>query len=67
MLKDDSVWPKALGALPTTFHELLEIAGPEFAGSGQSKADVAESKPNISADSIGEDPANPPPLTHTIQ
>ncbi len=31
MLKDDALWPKALGVLPNTLQELLELAGPEFA------------------------------------
>lgn len=30
MLKNDSLWPKALGPLPNTLQELLELAGPEF-------------------------------------
>jgi hypothetical protein len=30
MLKDDALWPKALGVLPNTLQELLELAGPEF-------------------------------------
>jgi len=32
MLKNDSLWPKALGPLPNTLQELLELAGPEFLG-----------------------------------
>jgi len=32
MLKNDSLWPKALGPLPNTIEELLELAGPEFFG-----------------------------------
>jgi len=31
MLKDDTLWPKALGALPNTLQEFLELAGPELA------------------------------------
>jgi hypothetical protein len=30
MLKNDSLWPKALGPLPNTLQELLELAGPDF-------------------------------------
>jgi hypothetical protein len=30
-LKDDTLWPKALGALPNTLQEFLELAGPELA------------------------------------
>jgi hypothetical protein len=66
MLKDDSLWPKALGALPNTIQELLELAGPEFSGvaavTQSMKLDVVEEcKPKPSVELMEEDPTNPPP------
>lgn len=73
MLKDDSLWPKALGPLPGTFHELLELAGPEFvegAVQSMSKSEVVESNPKASLVEVleEEEPASPPPsATHIIE
>ncbi|CAK9262326.1 unnamed protein product, partial [Sphagnum jensenii] len=59
MLKDDSLWPKALGALPNTLQELQELAGPEIAGQGQCKSDILESEPKVSTELVEKDRANP--------
>jgi hypothetical protein len=59
MLKDDSLWPKALGALPNTLQELQELAGPEIAGQGQCKSDIVESEPKVSMELVEKDRANP--------
>ncbi|KAH9532568.1 hypothetical protein CY35_18G004700 [Sphagnum magellanicum] len=73
MLKDDSLWPKALGPLPGTFQELLELAGPEFvegAVQSMSKSEVVESNPKASFVEVleEEEPASPPPsATHIIE
>jgi hypothetical protein len=66
MLKDDSLWPKALGALPNPIEELLQLAGPEFSGvaavAQSMKLDVVEEcKPKPSVELMEEDPTNPPP------
>ncbi|CAK9265694.1 unnamed protein product [Sphagnum jensenii] len=71
MLKDDSLWPKALGPLPGTFHELLELAGPEFvegAVQSMSKSEVVESNPKASLVEVleEEEPASPPPSATQI-
>ncbi|CAM6015549.1 unnamed protein product [Sphagnum balticum] len=66
MLKDDSLWPKALGPLPGTFQELLELAGPEFvegAVQSMSKSEVVDSNPKASLVEVLEE-EEPASLLH---
>lgn len=58
MLNNDSLWPKALGTLPNTLEELLELAGPELSGS---QMEETAAKPKQSVEVLEEDPNNNPP------
>ncbi|CAK9862360.1 unnamed protein product, partial [Sphagnum jensenii] len=58
MLKDDALWPKALGVLPNTLQELLELAGPEFAALREEE--VQKKKKEKSKHINKEDPLSSP-------
>ncbi|XP_024396639.1 uncharacterized protein [Physcomitrium patens] len=60
MLKNDSLWPKALGPLPNTLQELLELAGPEFAGIDGKNTEESSEKPKKSALEVIELDGNQP-------
>ncbi|XP_024361920.1 uncharacterized protein [Physcomitrium patens] len=60
MLKNDSIWPKALGPLPNTLQELLELAGPEFSGTESKNVEEPPAKPKKSAPDVIEFDGNQP-------
>jgi hypothetical protein len=59
MLKNDSLWPKALGPLPNTLQELLELAGPEFQDDKDAEETTSE-KPKKTAPEVIEFDGNQP-------